>query len=400
MMDPMAAPATNNHRINAFRRYGERVTPLELFFDLVFVLAVTQCTALMTHEPTWEGVARGMVVLGLFWWTWIGYAWLTSVLDPEEGIVRLAMFGAMAALLVASLAIPESFGAEGLTLAIGYGFVRAAHIALFVIASREDPGLRRSVIGLGAGTAVGVGLVITGSFLDPGAQLAVWTIALALDVGEPLFFGADGWRLVPGHFAERHGLIMIVALGESVVALGIGADAGLAGGEIVAAILGIALACAMWWAYFDHVSISAVRRLEEAIVGREQNELARDGYSILHYPLVAGIVLVAFGLHDTLAHIDEPLPTVPSFGLAGGVGVYMFGHVAFRYRYFRSLKWGRLVAGLVAFALWPVAREVDALVSLAAVTALAIALMAYESVRYAEARAEIRRSASVHEVPA
>ena len=399
MMGGMVGTQANNHRINAFRRDAERVTPLELFFDLVFVLAITQCTALMAHDPSWEGVGRAMVVLGLFWWTWIGYAWLTSVLDPEEGIVRIAMFAAMAAILVASLAIPHSFGDEALTLAIAYGFVRVAHIALFVIASRDDPELRHSVVGLGIGTAVGVGLVIAGSFLDPGPQLAVWTIALLLDVAEPLFFGADGWRFVPGHFAERHGLIIIVALGESIVALGVGADAGLETGDIVAAVLGVALVVTMWWAYFDYVSITAVQRLEEAEVGREQNELARDGYSILHFPLVAGIVLVAFGLHDTLAERNEPLATVPAFALTGGLGIYLLGHVAFRYRYFHTIKWLRLIAGLAAFALWPLAREVNALVSLAAVAALAIALMTYESIRYSEARARIRRAASVHEEP-
>jgi low temperature requirement protein LtrA len=397
MMSRMTATPTANHRFNAFRRDAERVTPLELFFDLVFVLAITQCTALMTHEPTWEGVGRGMVVLGLFWWTWIGYAWLTSVLDPEEGIVRIAMFAAMAAILVASLAIPESFGDEALTLAVGYAFVRLAHIALFLIASREDPQLRRSVAGLGIGTVIGVSLVIGGSFLDPGAQLAVWAIALALDVAEPLFFGSDGWRLVPGHFAERHALIIIVALGESIVALGAGADAGLTAGEIVAAVLGVVLAVTMWWAYFDYVSITAVHRLEQAEVGREQNELARDGYSILHFPLVAGIVLVAFGLHDTLAHRDEALPTVPAFALTAGFGIYLLGHVAFRYRYFHTIKWLRLIAAVVMFALWPVAREVDALLSLAIVAALAILLMVYESMRYADARAEVRRTSSVHQ---
>jgi low temperature requirement protein LtrA len=392
----MTGTQSRNHRLNAARRLRERVTALELFFDLVFVLAVTQCTALMTHEPTWEGVGQGTVVLGLFWWTWIGYAWLTSVVDPEEDAVRIAMFAAMAAILVASLAIPHAFGDDGLTLAIAYGVVRAAHIALFMLASRDDPQLRRSVVGLGMGTAVGVGLVVAGSFLDAGPQLAVWTVALVLDVCEPLFFGADGWRLMPGHFAERHGLIIIVALGESIVALGVGADAGLAGGEILAAVLGMVLAAAMWWAYFDHVSIAAVQRLEEAESGRERNELARDGYSILHFPLVAGIVLAAFGLHETLAHMHDHLHAVPAFGLAGGLGVYLLGHVAFRWRYFHSVKWGRLVAAGASFAMVPIATSIDAIVSLALVTAIAVALIVYESIRYAEARAEIRRLTSVH----
>jgi low temperature requirement protein LtrA len=385
------------------RRDGERVTPLELFFDLVFVLAITQCTALMAHEPTWTGVARGMVVLGLFWWTWVGYAWLTSVLDPEEGIVRLAMFAAMAAVLIAALAIPHSFGDQALTLAIAYGVVRLGHIALFTIASQDQPALRHSVAGLAGGTAVGVGLVILGSFFDPSTQLAIWIIALALDVAEPLFFGAEGWQLVPGHFAERHGLIILVALGESVVALGVGADSGLSAKEITAAVLGIALVTAMWWAYFDYVSITAVQRLEDAERGRVQNTLARDAYSILHFPLVAGIVLVAFGLHEALAHVDKPLEFVPAFGLAGGLGIYLLAHVCFRYRCFHTIKWQRLIAGLVSFAVIPLVHEVDALPALGIVTAIAIALNTYEMLRYAEQRREVRHArpdVAKHEVHA
>src|SRR3954470_22876228 len=142
--------------LNAVRRQEERVTPLELFFDLVFVLAITQCTALMAHEPTWAGLAKGLLVLGLLWWTWVGYSWLTSVVDPEEGFVRLAMFAAMAAVLVIALCIPRAFGDSAALLAVAYGCVRAAHIALFRIASRDDPGLRQSTNVLTVGTSVGV----------------------------------------------------------------------------------------------------------------------------------------------------------------------------------------------------------------------------------------------------
>ena len=145
-------------------RAGERVSPLELFFDLVFVLAITQCTALMSHDPTWRGIGRGLVVLGLLWWSWGGYAWLTSVVDPDEGGVRLVLFAAMAALLVTSLCVPDAFGDLGLTLALAYGGVRAAHIALFMLASRDDAGLRKAVVGLAVSTAIGVGILVTGAF--------------------------------------------------------------------------------------------------------------------------------------------------------------------------------------------------------------------------------------------
>src|SRR5690242_15324128 len=138
----------SSHLTTTLRGDVERVMPLELFFDLVFVLAITQCSALMVGEPHWSGLAKGLLALGVLWWSWVGYAWLTSVVDPEEGTVRLAMFAAMAALLVAALCVPGAFGGEALLFACVYAIVRAAHIVLFTIASREDDRLRRSVLGL------------------------------------------------------------------------------------------------------------------------------------------------------------------------------------------------------------------------------------------------------------
>lgn len=192
----------------AVRRREVRVTALELFFDLVFVLAITQCTALMAREHSWEGLAKGLLVLGVLWWSWCGYAWSTSVVDPQEGLVRVAMFAAMAALLVAALAIPQAFEDLGFTFAIAYAFVRLAHIALFLLASRDDARLRHSVLGLACSTFVGVGLLAAASQIDGVAQGALWSVALLLDVGAPFLFWSGGWRLVPDHFAERHGLVM------------------------------------------------------------------------------------------------------------------------------------------------------------------------------------------------
>ncbi|MGH2801911.1 MAG: low temperature requirement protein A, partial [Thermoleophilaceae bacterium] len=255
------------------RSEEERVKPLELFFDLVFVLALTQCTAMMADDPTWEGLVRGMLILGVLWWCWVGYAWLTSVVDPEEGFVRFAIFAAMAGLLVAALCVPEAFDDSALLFACAYGLVRGAHIALFVVASRDDPGFRASVTGLGIGTAVGTGLLAAASFADGAPQGALWALALLLDMGEPYLFGADHWRLAPGHFAERHGLIIIIALGESIVAIGVGAEAiDVDAGVVAASVLGIAVAAGLWWLYFDIVALVAERRLERARPGRERNE--------------------------------------------------------------------------------------------------------------------------------
>jgi low temperature requirement protein LtrA len=377
-------------RLTATRRDEERVTALELFFDLVFVLAITQCTALMADEPTWAGLGKGLLVLAVLWWAWVGYAWLTSVLDPEEGAVRVVMFVAMAGLLIAALCVPQAFGDLGLTFALAYGVVRAAHIGLFVIASRDDPGLRRSVVGLGLGTAVGVGVLVVASFFDGWVQGLIWVLAIVLDVAEPLLFGSEGWELLPEHFAERHGLIIIIALGESIVAIGVGAAGDVDGGIIVTSCLGIAVAAALWWLYFDVVSVVASHHLASLPVGRVQNELARDSYSILHFPMVAGIVLLALGLKKTLEHVDEPLATVPAAALVGGMALYLLAHVAFRLRNLHTLNGPRLGVAIGLLALVPLADEPHAWVTLTLLVVVVWALIGYEIVRYAEARAHIR----------
>lgn len=382
-------------RLSAARREGERVTPLELFFDLVFVLAITQCTALMAHHPNWEGMAQGLLVLGVLWWAWGGYAWLTSVVDPEQGMIRLVIFAAMAAMLIASLSVPEAFAGLGLAFALAIGVFRALHIALFVLASPDDPELRRSVIGLGVSTAIGVGLLACASLFDGATQAAFWVLALALDLGGPYFFGVEGWRLVPGHFAERFGLIVLIALGESIVAIGVGA-AGHLDFEIgVAAVLGMGIAAGLWWIYFDLVALVSAQRLTEAPKGRVQNALARDSYGYIHYLLVAGIVLTAFGLKTVLAHTGEHLHDVQAFALLGGPAVYLLGLVSFRLRHVQTINRHRLGLAILLLALFPAATQVSALLVEAVVFALFWAMIAIELRGYDERRDRLRDEFSV-----
>ena len=378
------------HRVSAVLREEERVTPLELFFDLVFVLALTQCTALMAAHPTWEGILQGLLVLGVMWWSWTGYAWLTSVIEPEEGAVRIAIFAAMAAFLVAALCIPRAFGSEALALACAYAVVRAAHIALFLIASRDNPGLRRSTAGLAVSTAIAVGLLLVASAADGGLQIAIWCLALALDLGGPFFFGVEGWKVIPGHFAERHGLIIIIALGESIVAIGVGAGLAVDVGVVTAAVLGVAVAAAMWWLYFDVVALVARRRFMRAAEGRERNALARDSYSYIHLPMIAGIVLVALGMKKTLAHVDDPLKIVTATAMLGGAALYLLAHVAFRLRNLRTLNKQRLVCAGLLVALIPLALELPALATLSILAGVLTLLIAYEALRFAELRDRIR----------
>ena len=387
-------------RLAAARREGERVTPLELFFDLVFVLAITQCTALMSHDPSWSGLAQGLLVLGVLWWAWVGYAWLTSVIDPEEGAVRLVMFAAMATMLIVSLCVPEAFGHLALTFALAYGAFRVAHIALFMLASPDDDAMRHSVLGLAASTAVGVALLAAASLLDGLAQGALWGLAIFLDMAGPYFFGAEGWKLVPAHFAERHGLIVIIALGESIVAIGVGAAGALDLGIGTAAVLGVALAAAMWWIYFDVVALVSARRLAETEVGRAQNELARDSYSYIHFLLVAGIVLVALGMKKVIGHSDEHLHDVPAFALLGGVAIYLLGLVAFRYRHVRTINRQRLGLAIVLLILVPVGTAIPALLVVAIVDLLIWAMIVYEHRGYGDGRGQLRHEAATgHLVP-
>jgi low temperature requirement protein LtrA len=372
-------------------RAEERVMPLELFFDLVFVFAITQVTALMSADPHWDGVARGLLVLATLWWSWAAYAWLTNTIDTEDGIVRVAIFGAMGAMLLASLAVPHAFGDDAVLFAVAYGLVRIAHLVIYSLADRGDADLQHAIATLLPGTLIGVSLLLAAATQDGVAQGALWAVAIALDIAGPYIFGVSGWHLAPAHFAERHGLIVLIALGESIVALGIGAQGVPLGlGVVTAALLGLAVACALWWAYFDVVALVAERRLR-AERGVAQLRMARDSYSYLHLPLVAGIVLFALGAKKTLAHVGDPLELVPAFGLCGGVALYLLGHVAFRLRNVGTLSVRRVVAAAVLLALVPLGVEIPALATLALVAAVGAGLIAYESLRYADDRERVRR---------
>jgi low temperature requirement protein LtrA len=373
----------------------QRVTPLELFFDLVFVLSFTQVTAKIADDPSWEGLGEGMLILAAVWWAWAAYGWLTNAIDPDQNLNRLAMFGAMAAMLVVSLAIPEAFGDLGLLFGCAYFTVRALHLLLYVRNTRRDGDEDNlsAIMKLAPGLLLGSALLIVAGALDGGARTSLWIIALLIDWSTPLLFGTAEFNIKPGHFAERHGLIVIIALGESIVAIGAGAGFELETGEVVAAMLAIAAVASLWWAYFDVVAIVAERRLTEAPRG-EQGPLARDSYSYIHFPMIAGIVLLAVGLKKTELAVDDPLKTIPAIALCGGVALYLLAHIAFRYRNVGTFNPHRALATIVILALIPLALEVDAIYAVAAVTGVLVGLIAYEAIRFREARERVRANPS------
>ena len=380
------------HRHKRTFAAAHSVTPLELFFDLVFVFALTQVTTLLADDLTWLGLLRGFAVLAVVWWAWVGYAWLTNTINVDDEVAtRLVLLAAMLAMLVVGLATPGAFGEYALLFGVAYFIVRVLHVLLYAVSTRSDPELFRAVIRLTPGLLAGAALILVAGFLPPGPLRGVlWALAIGIDFVAPLFAGTQGWKVDAGHFAERHGLIIIIALGESLIALGLSASAEeLTGGVITAAALGVIVIAAMWWLYFDMAAVVAEQRLA-ALTGQARARTARDSYTYLHLPMVAGIVLVALGLKKTLLDIDSPLKIIVSVALFGGLALYLLAHIAFRLRNTRTLNVQRLVAAIILLLLIPAGASLPALASLGLATIVLVALVSYESIRFRSARHRIR----------
>jgi low temperature requirement protein LtrA len=387
------------------------VTPLELFFDLVFVFALTQVTAFMADELSWQGTLRGVLVLMLLWWAWTGYAWLANVASAEERPIKLAILAGMAAMFVLALCIPEAFddlpgGLSGpVVLAICYLLFRGMHLVMFMIISREDAGLRKQVLRFALSVAASSALLLIASQFQGWLQTGLWMLALLADYVGTALGGFRGWRLPsPEHFSERHGLIIIIALGESIVAIGVGvAKEPITWVIIAASVLGLLLASAMWWAYFD---VSALLG-EHALVNEPPEiraRLARNAYSYVHLPLLLGIVLVAFGLKEVLLYVSDSshhtltdsLPRVALAALVGGVVLYLLGHVIFKWLTVHDISVVRLVAAGVLLAAMPLIVALPALIQLAVVAFIVTCAMVVESLLFAEARRKVRAELAKH----
>jgi low temperature requirement protein LtrA len=367
------------------------VTPRELFFDLVFVFAFTQVATLLTDDPTFGGVGRGVLVLAALWWAWAAYAWLTNVVDPEENFLGLALLAALIAMFIAALVVPDIFDGKGVLFGAAFAVVCVMHSVVYVLAGRGSPDLVRAVLRLAPWMVGGAILILVAGFTD-SAQEWLWLAALVCMYSGGVLTGSSGWRLYPSHFAERYGLIVIIALGEAFVSIGIGArgiDIGLS--EVAAAVLGLLVATGFWLAYFDFFSIRVQRTLSER-EGDERIALARDIYSYAHLPMIVGIVLFAFSMKTVIAHVGEELDTVAAFALCGGSALYLLTYSAVRSRVERrlSISRGRFTAALALMLLFPVATAVPALAALALVTAVWVALHTYELVWWREARTESR----------
>lgn len=387
------------------------VTPLELFFDLVFVFALTQITALLAADLTGRGVLRAALVLALLWWCWVGYAWVGNVVRADEGAVRVVMIAAMTAMFLVSLTIPEAFddlpgGLSGpVVVAVCYFVVRLMHLGLFWVIAADDPGLRRQLVRFAPSVIGSTSMLLVASQLDGGWQTVFWALALAADYTGTLLAGASGWRLrSAGHFAERHGLIVIVALGESIVAIGVGVAAlPIAWPIVVASVTGLIVAASLWWTYFDTTAIKGEHALA-AEPEATRAKLARDAYSYLHLPMAAGIVLLALGLKKVLEYVgdaehhtlDDPLKGVALYALLGGVALFLLTQGAFVWRILHVVHLDRVVIAALLLAAIPLGARIPALATLSVLAAAMIAMVAYESWHYAELRREIRHAQHDH----
>jgi low temperature requirement protein LtrA len=393
-------------RVQALRE-DSNATTLELFFDLVFVFALTQITALMAANVSAVGVLHGMLMFAVIWWIWTGYTWLGNLAKADEGPMRIWLFAAMAVMFIVAFAIPEAFtdwdgGLWGPTVfAVGYLLLRVIHLAAFWSVSTEDPGLRRQLRLFAPTTVVPGGLLLVAAQTSGGTQLGLWIAAMLFDYGWTLLIGASGWRLNSvKHFAERHGLIVIIAIGESVVAIGVGvANLPVSWPIVVGATLGLSVAASLWWAYFDAAALLAEHAFSRAR-GAHRALLARTAYTYLHLPMVAGIVLVALGLKKELEYVgDEHHHTLadklygpPLWAMYGGVALYLFAHVAFAWRCYGQVKKQRLLVAVLLVAIVPLMAMQPAMVSLTVLAAILFALNVFESVRFAAAREEIRHA--------
>jgi low temperature requirement protein LtrA len=314
------------------RESSVRVSTLELFFDLVFVFTITQLTAVLAENLTWARAGSALLMLGIIFWMYGGYAWLTNVIAPADAVRRALLLTGMAGFLLIALAIPAAFAGSGWAFGVGYFLVNAIHSGLLL---RAAPAAMRRLAPLNLLSAT---LVLLGGFAPQNVRALIWLAGLLIILVSPYLHPIGEWTITSSHFVERHGLIVIVALGESVVAIGAGA-AGLelTGSLIAAAVLGLILSFGLWWVYFGGDDEAAERALE-ATPPRQKPRTALHAFGFAHYPLLFGIVVFAAGVKKATLHAAEHIHLSQALLLGGGVAIFLLGDVWFR----RILRIGRL----------------------------------------------------------
>ncbi|RKN51310.1 low temperature requirement protein A [Micromonospora endolithica] len=400
---------------------GSRTTRLELYFDLVFVFAFLTVTTLTANNSTVRGLVQGLLVLALLWWCWTGFAALGNVVRTDQGVLPLVAFLTTAALFVLAVGMPQAFvdqpgGLPGpLVFAACYLVVRAAQVGVLGWVVRADPRLRRRWLLLALPPVVATVLLVTaalapqrfaGGQVEIGVRLGLWIAALAVEYGVGLLLWGTGWVVVSaGHLAERHALIILVALGESIIALGTGSGfvtgLPLSWPVILAGTLGIVVVAAFWWSYFDTLALAMEQTLHRTRERAARLRLARDAYTYLHLPLIVGVILFALGLKGQLAEAADPLTprwgerieTLEVLVLYGGAAVYLATLVILGWRVLRTVRWPSVAAVAAVVLLAPVARQLPELIALGVLAVSVVAAAAAQTVVDTPRRRQVRQVA-------
>lgn len=359
-----------------------RTTPVELLWDLVFVFAVTQVTTLISRDLSWGGFGRGMLVLALMWWAWSAFVWAANAESAGSPVMRLCLLAGTVLVFTAGLAVPHAFGNEGTLFAVTYAAVRFLHLVLYAHASRKGNASWAAIYGFAITVAIGMVLLIVGSFATGGLRIALWAVAVAIDYAGPGWLTRERLRglqqVAVAHFAERYSLFVIICLGESIVAVGVAATSAgrhLNAELILAVSLSLLLIVGMWWTYFDRFAAVAEARL------REHDDpvlAASDGYSYLHLVIVAGIITFAVGVRDLVRVLSSPLYGPARLAFCGGLALYLLGHVAFRLRLTGEIGYEKVAVSALLILLYAIGGSLPAWAIAATVTALMAALCAVE----------------------
>ncbi|MBV9819651.1 MAG: low temperature requirement protein A [Solirubrobacterales bacterium] len=378
MTEPAAAAPEDDETPN------ERETgSVELLWDLVFVFAVTQVTTLFAADPSWKRFGQSMIVLALIWWAWSAFVWATDALEPESLSLRRQLLIATVLIFVAGLSLPHAFGDEVWPFAIAYVLVRFIHLWMYADASRGGTAARPAILGFAISVGAGMLLLLVGAALGGVGQVVLWLAALAIDYGGP------GWltrarlrglqRVAVAHFADRYGDFIIICLGESIVAIGVGVSErghALSAALVVIATLGVLIALAMWWTYFDAIAARAQERLRGHV---DPVLAASDAYSYLHLIIVAGIIIFA-GAIKVVVHnrLGQPMPAAGRLAFDGGIATYLIGVAVFRLRLLGEHSPARLTTAAVLAASAILGGDLPAWLITASATAVMLALCAVE----------------------
>jgi low temperature requirement protein LtrA len=357
-----------------------RTSPVELLWDLVFVFSVTQVTTLIARDLTWAGFGHGLIVLALVWWAWSAFVWAANAEEEQSRTLRAILLLGMLLVFVAGLALPSAFSGKATLFAVTYTAVRFLHLGLYALASRRGNASWSAISGFAITVTIGMALIVAGSLLSEGWQVATWTAALLIDYAGPACLTRERLRglqqVAVAHFAERYGLFVIICLGESIVAIGLSADARPIDARLVAAVaLGLATTVGLWWTYFDRFAGIAEERL------RSHDDVvlaAADSYSYIHLAIVAGIIVFAVGMKVAIHDVSSDLPDAARLALCGGLALYFAGNAAFRLRLAGAVANAQLAGVLGMAAVFSLAGALTTVWVLALATVVVVAVCGLE----------------------